>query len=205
MGNTSSTVGVPPSSGRGSINNVGDGRPKYGYQILHIEPNSPASNVRLIPYFDYIASVNGVIVIQESPNVVAEMAASNIDKPLRFVIFNSKNDSLREITIIPSRKWGGATLLGASIRFSRFDDASFRVWHILEVHESSPAANSGLIPLDDWIIGSPDVCIYSEDDFYNLLIHNVNKSVKMIIYNLRSDSCREIVIVPNFQWGGAGW
>lgn len=197
MGNTASSVASPLA--------IGDGRPKHGYQILHIEPNSPASNARLIPYFDYIASVNGVMIVQESPNVVAEMAASNIEKPLRFVIYNAKQDSTREVTIVPSRKWGGSTLLGTSIRFSRFDDAPYRVWHVLEVHENSPAALAGLIPIDDWIIGSPDVCIYSEDDFYNLLIHNVNKAIKMIVYNIRSDSCREIAIIPNFQWGGAGW
>lgn len=57
----------------------------------------------------------------------------------------------------------------------------------------------------DWIIGSPDLTIASQDDFYNLMIHNTNKPVRLIVYNIDTDCCREAIVTPSFEWGGEGW
>jgi hypothetical protein len=69
------------------------------------------------------------------PNVVAEMAKSHVDKPMRMNVYNSRNDTVREVVITPSHCWGGEGLLGCSIRFSSYDGAMDRVWRIL-VHSS---------------------------------------------------------------------
>ena len=39
--------------------------------------------------------------------------------------------SVREVTLVPSRNWGGQGVLGVSIRFCSFDRANENVWHIL--------------------------------------------------------------------------
>ena len=57
----------------------------------------------------------------------------------------------------------------------------------------------------DWIIGSPDMTLVTQDDFYNLMIHNTNQPVRLIVYNVDSDSCREAAVTPSFEWGGEGW
>lgn len=36
---------------------------KVAFNVLKVHPNSPASQAGLIPYFDYILSVNGVTVV----------------------------------------------------------------------------------------------------------------------------------------------
>lgn len=36
---------------------------RHGFQILRIHPNSPVSEARVSPYFDYIIAVNGVEVV----------------------------------------------------------------------------------------------------------------------------------------------
>lgn len=61
------------------------------------------------------------------------------------------------------------------------------------------------MPLKDWIIGSVDLALHSEDDFYQLLIQNKKRPVKLIVFNLDSNACREVVVVPDFEWGGDGW
>lgn len=169
--------------------------------------------------------------MQETPNVVAEMARNHVGRPMKMMVYNSRADSVREATIIPNNNWGGKTLLGtlngcssdfkfkgASIRFAQYSGSADRVWHILSVEPTSPASNAGLIASKgffrnlelgltfiDWIIGSPDMVLNSQDDFYNLMIHNTNKPVKLLVFNSDADSVREIAVTPSFEWGGEGW
>lgn len=35
----------------------------YGFHVLRVDPNSPADVSKLCPFFDYIISVNGVVVV----------------------------------------------------------------------------------------------------------------------------------------------
>lgn len=39
---------------------------------------------------------------------------------------------------------------------------------------------------------------------YNLLIHNQKRAVRLLVYNIDTDSVREVTVVPNFEWGGEG-
>lgn len=174
------------------------------FNILQVSPNSPASRAKLVPYFDYIISVNGINVVQETPNVVAEMAKTHIDKPLRFNVYNSRTDTIREISIVPTNNWGGNGLLGCSIRYSTTLGAVDRFWRVLEIYESSPAQKAGFIPNKDWIIGAADLNILNYDDFNEFLIQNKKNPVRLIVYNSDEDACRVVSIVPDFEWGGPG-
>lgn len=61
---------MPPSMGAAqSTDTVGvdsDGA-RYGFNVLRIDPGSPAEEARLSPFFDYIISVNGVQVVPLIP------------------------------------------------------------------------------------------------------------------------------------------
>lgn len=37
------------------------------------------------------------------------------------------------------------------------------------------------------------------------MIHNTNKPVRLIVYNIDTDCCREAIVTPSFEWGGEGW
>lgn len=104
---------------------------RHGFQILKVHPNSPISEARLFPYFDYIISINGVEVSPDIPNIIGEMAKNHINKPLKLTIYNGRQDEEREITIVPRTGWGGEGLLGCAIRFSPLEGVRDRVWHIL--------------------------------------------------------------------------
>jgi golgi reassembly-stacking protein len=63
---------------------------------------------------------------------------------------------------------------------------------------------AGLAPLTDWIIGSPDVVIRNQDNFYDLLVQNKKRPIRLIVYNNKTDTCRVATIVPDLEWGGHG-
>ena len=49
-----------------STDTVGGSSPdevQYGFQVLRVDEHSPAFDAKLIPFFDYIISVNGVQVV----------------------------------------------------------------------------------------------------------------------------------------------
>jgi len=90
-------------------------------------------------------------------------------------VFSSKTMSVREVTLVPSRNWGGQGVLGVSIRFCSFDRANENVWHILDVQPNSPAALSGLRSNSDYIIGS------------DTLLTEVNANNKYISNNFKAN------------------
>jgi hypothetical protein len=61
-----------------------------------------------------------------------------------------------------------------------------------------------LIAEEDFVIASPDILIRNEDEFYQLITQNTARNVKLIVFNAKTEELREIVIVPDFAWGGEG-
>ncbi|GAB5587210.1 Golgi reassembly-stacking protein 1 [Umbelopsis nana] len=92
--------------------------------------------------------------------------------------------------------------LGCSIRYCSYENAGEHVWHVLDVAENSPAEMAGVIPHTDYIIGSPHMTLRSEVDFYALVEDSLGKPLRLYLYNTEWDSCREVIIIPNHEWGG---
>ncbi len=62
-----------------------------------------------------------------------------------------------------------------------------------EVHPNSPAAQAGLIPHTDYILGSEVMA--GDDDLYTVIETNDHKQIKLFVYNCDTDLCREVVII----------
>ncbi|CCU99400.1 unnamed protein product [Malassezia sympodialis ATCC 42132] len=77
-------------------------------------------------------------------------------------------------------------------------------WHVLDVVEGSPADSAGLVPFGDYIIGWTGGPLQSEGDFFQLVEQCANTNLSLYVYNSDYDHTREIVIVPNRDWGGEG-
>lgn len=118
-------------------------------------------------------------------------------------VYSSKTQNVRVVNITPSEIWGGQGLLGVSIRFCSFEGANENVWHILEVHPSSPAEAAGLRSFSDYIIGA-DSILHESEDLFTLIETHEGKQLKLYVYNCDEDQCREVIITPNTQWGGEG-
>ena len=59
------------------------------------------------------------------------------------------------------------------------------------MHPNSPAAQAGLIPHTDYILGSDAMA--AEDDLYSLVETHNHQALKLYIYNAETDACREVI------------
>ncbi|KAL1513190.1 hypothetical protein ABEB36_002632 [Hypothenemus hampei] len=184
----------------GSVEVPGGG--SEGYHVLRVQENSPGAKAGLQPFFDFIISINGVR-LDKDDGTLKNILRHGVGKPLPITLFSCKTQSVRSVTIEPSDSWGGQGLLGISIKFCSFEVAKDNVWHILEVHPNSPAEIAGLKPFSDYIVGS-DSILHESDDLYNLIENHNGSALKLYVYNCDEDSCREVIITPNSEWGGEG-
>lgn len=173
-----------------------------GYHVLKVQENSPGSRAGLEAFFDFIVAINGSRLDQDNDTLKMILSA-NIEKPVKLLVYSSKTMSLKELTLVPSKNWGGQGVLGVSIRFCSFDRANENVWHILDVQPNSPAALAGLRSNHDYIIGS-DSLLTEPEDLFTLIESSENKQLKLYVFNFESDNVREVLLTPNSAWGGEG-
>ncbi|XP_026757921.1 Golgi reassembly-stacking protein 2 [Galleria mellonella] len=173
-----------------------------GYHILRVQDGSPGQKARLEAFFDFIVAIENTRLDQDN-DTLKELLKKNVGNSIKMLIYSSKTQSVRELTITPSDNWGGQGLLGVSIRFCSFEGANENVWHVLEVHPTSPAELAGLRPFSDYIIGA-DSIMHESEDFFTLIEAHEGRALKLYVYNVNDDTCREVQITPNHNWGGEG-
>ncbi|KAK7793272.1 hypothetical protein R5R35_006771 [Gryllus longicercus] len=173
-----------------------------GYHVLRVQDGSPGQKAGLEAFFDFIVAI-GTTRLDKDNDTLKELLKAGIEKEVKMTVYNSKTQSVREVIIIPSNTWGGQGLLGVSIRFCSFEGANENVWHVLEVHPSSPAEIAGLRPFNDYIIGADSV-LHESEDLFTLIETHEGRPLKLYVYNTNEDSCREVSITPNSSWGGEG-
>lgn len=173
-----------------------------GYHVLKVQDNSPGQAAGLEAVFDFIVAINGTRLDQEN-DTLKNLLLEAVNKELKMTVYSSKTQSVRTVNIVPSNTWGGQGLLGVSIRFCSFEGANENVWHILEVHPSSPAEMAGLKPFSDYIIGVDSV-LHESEDLFTLIEAHEGRALKIYVYNIDDDACREVTITPNSNWAGEG-
>ena len=60
-----------------------------------------------------------------------------------------------------------------------------------EIHPNSPAAQAGLIPHSDYILGS-EIMTSGDDDLYSLIESHDHQEIKLYVYNADTGNCREV-------------
>lgn len=173
-----------------------------GYHVLRVQEGSPGQKAGLEAFFDFIVAIGSTRLDQDN-DTLKELLKSNKEKEIKMTVYSSKTQNVRVVNIMPSETWGGQGLLGVSIRFCSFEGANENVWHILEVHPSSPAETAGLRSFSDYIIGA-DSILHESEDLFTLIETHENKQLKLYVYNCEEDLCREVIITPNSKWGGEG-
>ncbi|TFY72839.1 hypothetical protein EVG20_g170 [Dentipellis fragilis] len=209
--------------GAGQSSASHDQPPSRALHVLRVTPSSPASQTNIEPFFDFIVGFEGDSVSSRKNLDAAELekiVESHEGKSLHLLVWNSKNESTRVVTIKPSRAWSlppnsspnprepeaesQPSLLGLSMRMCEPEFSIDNVWHVLDVLEGSPAESAGLVPYGDWIIGWSGGVLSAEGDFYDLVESHVDKPLRVYVYSYDFDTIREVVLVPNRQWGGEG-
>uniref|UniRef100_A0A1A8HQ02 Golgi reassembly stacking protein 2, 55kDa n=1 Tax=Nothobranchius kuhntae TaxID=321403 RepID=A0A1A8HQ02_NOTKU len=78
-------------------------------------------------------------------------------------------------------------------------------YHVLRVQENSPGNRAGLEPFFDFIISVCDTRLKRDNDtLKELLKVNVERPVKMQLYNSKTQTLRETTVTPSNTWGGQG-
>lgn len=167
-----------------------------------VQENSPGQAAGLEPFFDFIVSI-GNIRLDKDNDTMKEILKQHVEKPIELTVYNSKTQTVRQTTVVPSEMWGGQGLLGVSIRFCSFDGASQHVWHVVSVQPNSPASIAGLVSNSDYILGAESV-LNQADDLIALVQANEGKPLKLYVYNVDTDVVREVSLTPNSAWGGEG-
>uniref|UniRef100_A0A6M2DPI3 Putative golgi reassembly stacking protein grasp65 n=1 Tax=Xenopsylla cheopis TaxID=163159 RepID=A0A6M2DPI3_XENCH len=173
-----------------------------GYHVLRVQDGSPGQKAGLEAFFDFIVAINNIRLDQDN-DTLKELLKSGADKVITMTVYSSKTQIIREVQVVPTTTWGGQGLLGVSIKFCSFEGANENVWHVLEIHPSSPAELAGLKPFSDYIIGA-DSILHESEDLFNLIEGHENKPLKLYVYNTNDDACREVSITPRSNWGGEG-
>jgi hypothetical protein len=103
------------------------------WHILDVPPSSPADLAGLLPYSDYILGTPEGVLHGESG--LGELVEDHIGRPLRLYVYNNEYDVTREVTIHPSRDWGGEGALGCVLGYGAL--------HRLPAPLSEPVAGPG--------------------------------------------------------------
>ncbi len=85
------------------------------WHVLDVPANSPAETAGLLPYSDYILGTPDGVLLGESG--LSELVEDHIGRPLRLYVYNNEYNVTREVTIQPSRDWGGEGALGCVLGY----------------------------------------------------------------------------------------
>jgi hypothetical protein len=85
------------------------------WHVLDVPANSPADLAGLLPYSDYILGTPEGVLHGEGG--LSELVEDHIGRPLRLYVYNNEYDVTREVTIQPSRDWGGEGALGCVLGY----------------------------------------------------------------------------------------
>lgn len=121
------------------------------------------------------------------------------------VVHNIKSNTQRLVNITPSSSWGGAGLLGVTIRLDDYGGADERLIRVLSVEHNSPAAIAGLVPMKDYLLGTTSTSFDSDEILAEVLMVHADRIVELYVYNSESDIVRVITLMPTLSWGGRGY
>ncbi|CAE7262069.1 Gorasp2 [Symbiodinium sp. CCMP2456] len=121
----------------------------------------------------------------------------------KLVVHNIRTHTARDVYVTP-RRWGGAGLLGAVVRYDTLESAEGQGMRVLSVFPNSPAEAAGLVPNKDFLLGTTEVMFRDMDELTEVVNLYMGTELKIYVYNIEAENIREVVIVPSTQWGGDG-
>lgn len=174
-----------------------------GVRVFKVSPGSPAAESGLEVFFDFILAVNGTKMDPNQQQAFAEKIQESENKNAKLTVYNTRSNTTREVNVVP-RKWAGPGLLGATVRFDVADPAESHGIRVLEVFPNSPAAHAGLVPFQDYLLGTAQSVFHDIDELVEVVTTNINQRMQVYVYNSDTETVREVILVPNSEWGGDG-
>jgi hypothetical protein len=114
--------------------------------------------------------------------------------------FEQQNNSFLKLLpflILPETK------MGTGVSSEEKEKVGYRV---LGVQPSSPASSAGFVSYFDFILSANGVTLRATDStFVEIIKASENKPLSLTVYNSKSHSLRDVVVVPNRAWLGDGY
>lgn len=155
---------------------MGAGRSVQGYRVIHVQPGSPIEEGGLQSYLDFILSANGTVL--RGGNDFAVLVNQHVGQRLNLQVFNILTQEEREEVVVPRQDWGGAGLLGGTVRYEEWSAESGSGLKVLSVLSGSAAETAGLVAQQDYILGTDAVSLTHLDQLAGL----VHRSQELPIY-----------------------
>ncbi len=174
-----------------------------GYRILAVSPNSPISEVLIEPLLDYIVLPDGNDFLHIAANF-AELLSRSVNHEFELSLYNIADQVRRKVKVVP-RKWAGRGLLGADLLLEEYSESFSVALRVLNMYVNSPLDKAGLQPFTDFILGTKRQTFRSISDFEAYVKCCNQTPVSLIVYSSTTGTTREVVLVPNKDWGGAGY
>ena len=86
---------------------------QHAWHVLDIHPGSPAEVAGLIPHTDYVLSAVELVFKDEGD--LEYVLSSCLNTEVAFYVYNSTDDTVRQVSIVPDPNWGGEGSLGCDI------------------------------------------------------------------------------------------
>eukprot|EP00435_Cladocopium_sp_Y103_P020161 s1760_g4.t3 len=173
-----------------------------GFRIFKVNDGSPAAEAGLEVFFDFIVEINGVLMDADQ-TTFAKAIQDAENQRTKLVVQNIRTHTSRDVYVTP-RRWGGAGLLGAVVRYDSLESAEGQGMRVLSIFPNSPAEAAGLVPNKDFLLGTTEVMFRDMDELAEVVNLYMEKELKVYVYNLDSESIREVILVPRTDWGGEG-
>ena len=94
-----------------------------GFHVLRVQDGSPGHKAGLEAYFDFIVTINGVRLDTDNDKF-KEVLKGNVGKPVELLVYSSKTQTVRQLTLIPHENWGGQVGVTLGRRFFSVPHAS---------------------------------------------------------------------------------
>uniref|UniRef100_A0A7S1XH94 PDZ GRASP-type domain-containing protein n=1 Tax=Compsopogon caeruleus TaxID=31354 RepID=A0A7S1XH94_9RHOD len=187
-----------------------------GLRVMRVWPGSPAARAGLTPFEDFIllpqpgdAEPGETDEVPENDGAASAQMARWIEahqgRDLALRVWNGVDREGRTVSLRPERS-AGPGLLGAAVRLEPLKGACEGFWHVLHVQPTSPAAEAGLLPNSDYILGTPQHAFREPKEFMQLVTecHRNSAPTILAIYSSATGRHREIELTPRRDWGGRG-
>jgi hypothetical protein len=91
-----------------------------------------------------------------------------------------------------------------TIRLDNYAGAEDRLIRVLDVEDRSPAHVAGLVPYQDYLLGTTTSTLDSTETLAALLKAHRDRVVELYVYNCDTDVVRVVALLPTSSWGGRG-
>ena len=170
---------------------MGSGSSVEGFRVIQVLPGSPLEEGGLQSYIDFIVEANGVRL--NSHTTFQSIVSKSIGTRLDLKVFNVVGQDVREEVVVPRQDWGGSGVLGGTVRFEEWSaDADFGI-KVLSVMPGSPAEVAGLVPEEDYILGTDAVTLRNVDHLVSLILQ-AGKELLVYVYNAGEKRVRTVTL-----------